>query len=151
MRNHFHLLLSERVSGGLSRFLMKLNVGYAKYFNARYGRQGSLFQGRTKKVLVERQAHFLYVPHYIHLNPLDYLAGFERWRERDKGSIRSVVEALVYLEQYRWSSYLDYCGKRNFPSLLTTSLFDQEDNYTRALQRHLQDAASDSTNFSMLE
>ncbi len=49
MSNHYHLLLSERVEGGLSLFLRKLNVGYAKYFNDRYSRSGFLFQGRTKK------------------------------------------------------------------------------------------------------
>ena len=34
MKNHYHLLLSERVEGGMSLFLRKLNVGYANYFYA---------------------------------------------------------------------------------------------------------------------
>ena len=38
MGNHYHLLVSERDEGGISKFLMKLNVGYAKYFNERYKR-----------------------------------------------------------------------------------------------------------------
>lgn len=59
MKNHYHLLLSERVEGGMSLFLRKLNVGYANYFNERYGRKGTLFQGRTKKVLVEKLERLL--------------------------------------------------------------------------------------------
>ena len=49
MGNHYHLLVSEIVDGGITKFIMKLNVGYAKYFNARYKRVGTLFQGRTKR------------------------------------------------------------------------------------------------------
>ena len=123
MKNHYHLLISELIEGGLVRFMTKVNVGYAKYYNERYARKGHLFQGKTKRVLIERESHFLYILHYVHLNPLDYLAGATEWRERDKSTIKNVQEALKYLNGYRWSSYLDYCGTKNFPSLLTNNLF----------------------------
>lgn len=125
MKNHYHLLLSERVENGISLFLRKFNVGYANYFNKRYERKGTLFQGRTKKILIAHEPHFLYILHYLHLNPLDYLAGAEKWRLRSKGSIASASEALEYLDSYRWSSYSDYIGRKNFPSILTTSLFKE--------------------------
>lgn len=145
MKNHYHLLISEVIEGGLTRFLMKLNVGYAKYFNERHARIGTLFQGRTKKVLIEREGHFLYVLHYIHLNPLDYLAGTTRWRERDKSTIKSVREALDYLDGYRWSSYLDYCGKKNFPSVLTKDLFGNVfSNYPNEVGKYLEDTETPS-------
>lgn len=134
MGNHYHLLLSERMEGGLTLFLRKLNIGYAKYFNEKYGRAGTLFQGRTKKVHISSEPHFLYILHYIHFNPLDYLAGSEHWRVRDKGSIKNARAAIEYLDSYRWSSYLDYAGEKNFPSILTTSLFKNKDvfkNYRR--------------------
>lgn len=123
MKNHYHLLLSERIENGISLFLRKLNVGYAKSFNEKYGRVGTLFQGRTKKILIERDAHFNYILHYIHLNPLDYLAGAEKWRMRNKSGVADALKALSHLDSYRWSSYLDYVGKKNFPSILTTSFF----------------------------
>lgn len=123
MRNHYHLLLSELVPDGSMLFLKKLNGGYAKYFNERYSRKGALFQGKTRKVPVREHAHFLYVLHYIHLNPLDYCNGAEHWRERDKGSVLSVRAALIYLKEYRWSSFLDYVGVKNFPSIITTDVF----------------------------
>ena len=144
MKNHYHLLLSERIEGGLTLFLRKLNVGYANYFNERYARSGTLFQGRTKKVLIERDAHFLYILHYIHLNPLDYLKGAEEWRIRNKNGVKSTKEALEYLDGYRWSSYQDYAGEKNFPSILTTSLFKGAlGNYSKALAEYLRDAESD--------
>lgn len=138
MHNHYHLLLSERVEGGMSLFLRKLNIGYANYFNERHHRTGTLFQGRTKKILVGDHAHFLYILHYIHLNPLDYLRGAEKWRVRSKSSIPSARTALDYLEKYRWSSYLDYINKKNFPSLITTSLFKEAlGDYPTSLRDYL--------------
>ena len=138
MKDHYHLLLSELVEGGLSLFLRKLNIGYAKYYNEKYRRAGTLFQGRTRKTLVAREAYFLYVLHYIHLNPLDYLNGAEKWRERSKSGIRSARSALAFLEGYRWSSYLDYAGKKNFPSIVTTDLFcEAHKEYAEALAAYL--------------
>lgn len=124
----------------MALFLMKLNVGYAKYFNEKYSRSGTLFQGRTKKILIEQEAHFLYILHYVHLNPLDYLTGATGWRERDRNSIKNAKEALRYLEEYRWSSYLDYCSKKNFPSILTKSRFGNGlESYKKTLEKYLQD------------
>ena len=120
MPNHYHLLISEREENGLQKFMRKLNVGYANYFNKRYKRDGSLFQGRTKKIMVDSDAHFLHILHYIHLNPLDLTADTKQWRER---SVANARKAKQQLDQYRWSSFHDYCGKKNFPTLLTTGLF----------------------------
>jgi len=137
MNNHYHLLLSERIDGGLTLFLRKLNVGYANYFNERYKRDGSLFQGRTKRILINSDAHFLHILHYIHLNPLDFLKGAESWRTLE---IKNARQALSHLEKHRWSSYLDYCGKKNFPSVITKELFgDVFKNYGRAIATYMKD------------
>jgi len=144
MKNHYHLLLSERVENGITQFLRKLNVGYAKYFNEKYKRSGTLFQGRTKKIPIITDAQFNYILHYIHLNPLDYLEGAKKWRIRDKDGIRNMRESVTYLDTYRWSSYLDYIGKNNFPSILTTSLFKEKKNsYKNDLSLYLKDTETD--------
>lgn len=141
MKNHYHLLISERTEGGLTKFLMKLNVGYAKFFNEKYKRSGTLFQGRTKKILIENDAQFNYILHYIHLNPLDYLKGAEEWRIRSKGGIKNSKDALTYLKSYRWSSYPDYIGEQNFPSVLTTSLFGETaGGYEKTIAKYLKGA-----------
>ena len=120
MRNHYHLLLSERAEGGITTFTRKLNTGYTNYFNERYKRNGVLYQGKAKKVLVHSQAHFLHIVHYIHLNPLDYVSGAREWRN---ARIADAVIAKKSLEKYRWSSFLDYYGKKNFPSVVSMEFF----------------------------
>ena len=152
MKNHYHLLLSERRAGGLSLFLRKLNVGYANYFNERHERSGTLFQGRTKKIMLKTHSHVLYVLHYIHLNPLDYLEGASNWRLRSKRGIENMDRALVYLQNYRWSSYLDYMETKNFPSILTVSFFnDVLGNYGGSLKEYLLDTERDGLEASGLE
>jgi putative transposase len=112
MPNHYHLLLRPKSDNGIFLFMKKLNMGYAKYFNEKYERKGALFEGRYKAVHVKRGAHFNYLPLYIHFNPLDLY--MPEWR---KSGVRNSKKALEYLENYRWSSHLDYIGKKNFPSI----------------------------------
>src|SRR3989344_2967232 len=78
MGNHYHLLLSPRVENGIFLFMKKLNMGYAKYFNNRYKRKGALFEGRYKSVPITTEDHFVHIPHYIHMNPLDFVS--PEWR-----------------------------------------------------------------------
>ena len=112
MPNHYHILLSPAVENGMPEFMKKLNMGYAKYFNEKYERSGALWQGKYKKKLIERDAHFLYIPYYVHLNALDL--SMPEWRD---GKVRSISQALKTLREYRWSSHLDYLGEKNFPSV----------------------------------
>ena len=112
MPNHFHILLSPIVENGIALFMKKLSMGYTKYFNERYTRSGALWQGKYKRILIERDAHFLYILYYIHLNPLDL--AYPEWRT---GGVKNPRGALKRLENYRWSSHLDYSGVRNFPSI----------------------------------
>jgi len=112
MPNHFHLLLRQIKENGISNFMHKLGTGYTMYFNQKYERAGSLFQGTYKAVLVNQEAHFIHLPYYIHFNPLDLK--FPEWRDRE---IKNYKQAMKFLENYRWSSFLDYIGKKNFPSV----------------------------------
>ena len=112
MPNHYHLLLSPRVKDGIPRFMKKINMGYAKYFNIKNDRKGALFESRYKSILIENENHFMYLPHYIHLNPLDL--HMPEWREH---KLRNVAGAMNFLENYRWSSFPDYIGQKNFPSV----------------------------------
>lgn len=91
MPNHFHLLLKQLADGGITEFVSKLSNSYTKYYNTKYNRVGPLFQGEFKSVLMESDEQLIHVSRYIHLNPL--------------------VSLLVKdLNDYKWSSYLEYIG-----------------------------------------
>jgi putative transposase len=113
MDNHFHLLVRQKTENGITEFMRKLGTGYTNYINTKYERTGSLFQGKFKSVHVKEDKHLMYLPIYIHLNPLDFK--FKEWRE---GKISDTKKAIEFLASYRWSSYLDYIGEKNFPSII---------------------------------
>lgn len=113
MPNHYHLLLRQREDKGITEFMRKLGIGYANYFNLKHERVGTLFQGRFKSVLISNDSQFLYIPHYIHLNPLDLI--FPDWREKKTINKK---QAIDFLNNYEWSSYRDYVGENNFDIVL---------------------------------
>lgn len=120
MPNHYHILLSPAIENGIPLFMKKLSMGYAKYFNERYKRSGTLWQGKYKRIRLQEDRHFLYILYYIHLNALDL--SYPTWRT---GNIRVPQKALDYLKTYRWSSHIDYTGVKNFPSITERGLFSE--------------------------
>ena len=107
MPNHYHLLVKEVYEDGIQRFMQKIGTGYTMFFNSKHDRSGSLFQGRYKRVEIESDTQMLYIPHYIHLNPLSLV---DEKRENEK---------FDYLINYKWSSFPDYVGVKNFPSIIS--------------------------------
>ncbi|MEK7590358.1 MAG: transposase [Patescibacteria group bacterium] len=136
MPNHYHLMLRPLFDDGVARFMKKLNMGYARYFNEKYQRSGALFQGRYKSIAINDEAHFIHLPYYIHLNPLDLIT--PEWRERE---LKDYKKAIEFLNSYRWSSHLDYLGKKNFPSLTSREFllqfFDGSKEYQKSVERWL--------------
>ena len=59
--------------------MQKLGAGYVRYYNKKYNRKGTIFEGRYRSILISKSNHFLNLPYYVHLNPLDIK--FPEWRE----------------------------------------------------------------------
>lgn len=112
MPNHYHLLIQQLNDNGISRFLAKIGTGYVHYFNTKYERVGSLFQGRFKAVHIDNDEQLKHASRYIHLNPVELTE--PNWKEN---GVKNWNKANNFLENYRWSSYLDYIGKENFSSV----------------------------------
>lgn len=92
MSNHFHLLIKQNSARSIDNLTSSLMTRYVMYFNKKYNRTGSLFQGVYKAVLVESEGQLLHLSRYIHRNPLPLVDG------------RS--------HQNRYTSLPEYLGKR---------------------------------------
>jgi len=90
MPNHFHLLVESKGNPLLSHLLHRLLTAFTVYYNRRHGRQGHLFQGRFKSLVVEKSTYLLALSRYIHLNP-----------------VRAGLSS--HPEEYKGSSFLYYC------------------------------------------
>ena len=100
MNNHYHLLL-QTPKGSLSRAMRHLDGIYTQRFNRAHHRDGPLFRGRYKAILIDAEEYFLSVVRYIHQNPVD--AG-----------------VVSDMDRYRWSSHRGYVSKNERPAWLNT-------------------------------
>ena len=92
MSNHYHLLI-ETSQANLSRIMQNINTAYTTYHNVKYKRNGHLFQGRYKSIVVEKERYYLELSRYIHLNPVR-------------------AKMVKKPEGYQWSSYRGYMSKK---------------------------------------
>ncbi len=111
MPNHFHLLIRQNKELPISKLLSKIGTSYSKYFNKKYIRVGSLFQDQFKAVHIENNEQLLWVTTYIHQNP-------------------KVAKLVSTLDDYPFSSYLDYVGMRKGTLCSKELILNQFNNET---------------------
>jgi putative transposase len=70
MTNHVHLLMTPSETHRISSCMQLLGRHYVRYFNYRFRRTGTLFEGRFKSCLVQSQDYLLSCQRYIELNPV---------------------------------------------------------------------------------
>jgi putative transposase len=91
MTNHAHLLLSGNVTGAVSATMHRVGLRYVGHVNRRYGRTGTLFDGRFRSSLVQTERYLLTCMRYIELNP-----------------VRACM--VAHPGDYRWSSFRSNAG-----------------------------------------
>lgn len=100
MPNHFHLLLREKEDKNISLFMKKLLTAYVMYFNKKYHRTGSLFEGKFKSEHAGTNNYLKYLFSYIHLNPVKLID--PKWRIE---GIKDKLKAQRFALNYEYSSY----------------------------------------------
>jgi putative transposase len=70
MPNHFHLFIKQNTPKSLNQFMGALSSSYSLYFNHKYKRVGTLYEGVYKAVLINDEGQFLHVSRYIHKQAL---------------------------------------------------------------------------------
>lgn len=111
MPNHIHLILKQLKDNGISEFMKKMG-GYVSYFNLKYERKGHLFQDKFKAVYVKDDEQLKTAFVYVHTNHVSLIE--PGWKEK---GIKDLARVINFIEKYKWSSYADYIGGKNFPSL----------------------------------
>ena len=102
MDNHYHLFI-QTPEGNLSRVMRHLDGVYTQRFNRTYHRDGPLFRGRYKAIVVDGDEYLLAVARYIHHNPVE--AGLIQRQERYPWS--SMKEYVRFMEGGKVPEWLD--------------------------------------------
>ena len=109
MPNHYHLLVEEIQENGISRFMHKLGTGYTNFFNKKYNRVGSLFQGPFKAVAIENDIQLQYILAYINvINPGQLIEP----ELKEKGVV-NIDKVMDFAENYSFGTNPDYLGLRD--------------------------------------
>lgn len=103
MPNHFHILIKQEKESGISKFMQKISTAYVMYYNKKYKRTGSLFEGKFKSKYASEDRYLKYLFAYIHLNPLKLLD--KEWKSKTKHLSQ---ERLKFLSGYEYSSFHEY-------------------------------------------
>ncbi|MBU3942711.1 transposase, partial [Patescibacteria group bacterium] len=138
MPNHIHLLVRQIGDDGITEFMRKVGTGYGGYINSRYKREGHVFQGSFNAVKITTDAQLEIVFAYIHTNPISLI--YKDWKSI-KIEERDFDKIIKFLEDYKWSSYLDYIGIKNFPSIIQKEfmleLFGGENNCKEFVENYI--------------
>ena len=70
MTNHVHLLVSPARIDCLGKMMQMLGRYYVHYFNYKYKRTGTLWEGRYKACLISSEQYLFTCMRYIELNPM---------------------------------------------------------------------------------
>ncbi len=125
--NHFHLILTPLVDGGIPKFMQRIGTGYTRYFNERQNRNGVLFQGKFKSKHIDSNEYLLHAGVYVNMNNIDEITG-EKY-ELSKSSMNEyqtgkniLCDTDIILEQFSSrDEYIKYakelwqiiCEKKN--------------------------------------
>ena len=104
MPDHLHLLATPHDAIGLGRMMQWIGRHYVPYFNRKYQRAGTLWQGRFKASVVEPHRYLMLCSRYIELNP-----------------VRAGLAASA--ADYPWSSYAHHVGIRSDPMITDHAMF----------------------------
>lgn len=69
MSNHVHLLVTPTDAEAPTRLMRSLGASYVRYFNERYRRTGTLWEGRFRSTVVSSERYFFTCSRYIECNP----------------------------------------------------------------------------------
>lgn len=121
--NHFHFLIRQIADRGIEKFMHRLGLGYSKFFNEKYQRSGSLFQGPYKAIHIDSDPYLLHLSAYINLN--------NKVHEINSALYKSSLEE--YLNEAGPANKI-FCKKE-----IITNQFDNLDEYKDFAERSLND------------
>ena len=136
MPNHFHLLVKEKMEGGITTFTRKLFTSYSSYFNLKHKRTGKLFEGSFKVTHADDDQYLRYLFAYIHLNPVK-IPNPDEWPGK---FIKDPEGARNFLQKFVYSSYHDYLGlPRKESAVLNREAFPEYFQDSREFEDFIQD------------
>lgn len=130
-KNHYHFILQQLSENGISEFMRRLGCGYTWYFNNKYDRSGSLFQGKFKSKYINTNEYLLHLSAYVNLNDKVHKLGGElggrtakfkslsSWDEYTKENHKKdICRKDIVLKQFKSKAYYDLFANESLKAIL---------------------------------
>lgn len=128
MDNHYHLII-HTPRANISDAMKYMNSNYARFVNVTMNRDGPLFKGRFKSIIVSDDEYLIQLSRYIHLNPLK-------------------AQMVKKLEAYKWSSYQFYLNEKKKPEwLVTNEIINRfgRNNFSKTYKKYVESDTNPNT------
>lgn len=124
--NHFHLILKQLKENGIPHFMHKVGTSSTNYFNKKYNRSGSLFQGPYKAIHIDSNDYLLWLSGYVN------------------GNIE--IHGVEKAEFWPWSSYKNFLGEEKSKILgdisIILSQFNSPSEYKKFVEKVIEESKS---------
>jgi REP element-mobilizing transposase RayT len=112
----YHILLSERESGGAKKFIHKISTAYVMYYNQKHAHTGSVFTGTFRSEEIASQMRAYESIRHIHLHPSlgeeIFLGKAENANKKNRLAKKSAGKRVIEkASRYEYSSMRDYLGE----------------------------------------
>ena len=134
-QNHYHFILEPLVDDGVQKFMHRLSTGYTNYFNEKYKRNGSLFQGKYKAIHVKSNSYLLHLSVYVNLNFRVHKNLNKEWmkklpissfKEYIEKTSKSFCKKEIILGQFKNKSEYKYFCDETLPNILSRKESEKE-------------------------
>jgi len=138
--DHLHLLVTPADDAGLGKMMQWIGRHYVPYFNGKYQRTGTLWQGRYRATVIDAEHYFLLCSRYIESHP-----------------VRAGLAAAP--EDYPWTSIAHHIGVKPDPLItdhpvywaLGNTPFDREAGYKSLLDLGISQREADAVTAATLK
>jgi len=130
--NHFHFILEQVSPKGIEKFMQRLGMGYAKYFNNKNKRSGTLFQGKFKAKHIDSNEYLLHLSVYVNLNfkvhKLGHSVSKSSWGKYKNGKFENNVSINDRAVLDQFDNFDDY---KKFAESSLTDILERKEMYKK--------------------
>lgn len=129
MPNYFHFFVKQKSIGAIDKFMNSLATRYTMYFNHKYKRVGSLYQGVYKAVLITVENQFLHLSRYIHQQAFpNQPSSYDAYLRKSKVEWLNPEEILAYFSKTNPQLYYeDFLTQPEGSGVLENLTLDDDD------------------------
>lgn len=128
--NHYHFILEQVLEDGIEKFMQRIGTGYTMYFNNKYKRMGSLFQGIFKSSHIDSNEYLLHASAYVNLNDrvhkIDEGLSLSSWNEYINKSTSNFCSKDIILEQFKNSDEYRQFAESSLEDILRRKKSEKE-------------------------